>query len=68
MPNAAPAQPTPTPAAPRPATSRPDRRPPGPSSHLSGFPGSRSRRRHLLAEWISSSFTRMSRCRARHQS
>lgn len=41
---------------------------PGPSSHLSGFPGSRSRRRHLLAEWISSSFTRMSRCRARHQS
>lgn len=35
---------------------------------LSGFPGSRSRRRHLLAEWISSSFTRISLCRARHQS
>jgi hypothetical protein len=37
-------------------------------THLSGFPGSRSRRRHLLAEWISSSFTRISLCRARHQS
>lgn len=40
----------------------------GSPSHLSGFPGSRSLRRHLLAEWISSSFTRMSLCRARHQS
>lgn len=36
--------------------------------YLSGFPGSSSLRRHLLAEWISSSFTRISLCRARHQS
>ena len=66
VPNAAPG---PAHAQPLLARSRSDPTPlPGPSSHLSGVPGSRSRRRHLLAEWISCSFTRMSRCRARHQS
>lgn len=39
-----------------------------PQTHLSGFPGSRRRRRHLLAEWISSSFTFIILCRAKHQS
>lgn len=39
-----------------------------PDTHLSGFPGTDRRRRHLLAFWISSSFKRMSLCRARHQS
>ncbi len=37
-------------------------------THLSGFPGTISRRRHLLAHWISSSLMRMSLWRAMHQS
>lgn len=39
-----------------------------PDTHLSGFPGTDRRRQHLLAFCISSSFRRMNRCRARHQS
>lgn len=39
-----------------------------PDTHLSGLPGTDRRKRHLLAFWISSSFRRISLCRARHQS